>query len=192
MTETDITAETTHAVTEGMGHLQHAEHGGHAGPFYNDPTFWVALSIVIFVVLVWKTVKRIFIKQTTNYADDVAGQLANAKKLRAEAESLISQYRQKQKQGVVEAEAIITAAKRDAESMRKGAIEDLASLIAAREKQTFEKIERIEAEIIKDLRLKTANMAIDATQAILREVLDAHKTANLVDQAIREMPKQLH
>lgn len=69
-------------------------------PFHQDPTFWVAIAIVLFVVLAFKSLRRIFLQKTGDYADNVAKQLNEAKALRIEAENLITQYRQRQKEAV--------------------------------------------------------------------------------------------
>ena len=54
-------------------------------PFYQDPSFWVAVSIVVFIALVYKTARKLFVQSTDKYAANVARQLNEAKALRAEA-----------------------------------------------------------------------------------------------------------
>ncbi len=174
-------------------HAETHHPGGHPSPvFYMDPTFWVAISIVAFVALVYNSGRKFFIKSTDRYAADVARQLNEAKQLRAEAEGMIASYREKQKQGFADAEAIVNQAKADAESLRAEAAKHIRDTIRNREQQSMDRIERMEAEIIKELRVKTADMAIEATQKILEEILNSQRTASLIDQAIREMPKQVH
>ncbi|TAH36059.1 MAG: hypothetical protein EYC62_02870 [Alphaproteobacteria bacterium] len=183
--------EPGHIATQGV-ESHDAGHHAPIGPFYMDPTFWVALSIVVFAVLIFKTVKKMYFQATDKYAADVAKQLKQAQDLKAEAEAMIVQYREKQKQGAIECERIIQQAKTDSIAMQQSSMAELKDMIHAREQQAMEKINRLEAEIIKELRQKTANMAIDATQRILVEILDAQKNAALVDQAIREMPQKLN
>ncbi len=191
------TAETTlidpATETSAMEHAPSGHHDGHAAvPFYMDATFWVAVSIVVFIAAIFKTIKKMYVQTTDKYATGVSRQLAEAKELKSQAETMIKEYREKQKQGAAECERIIQQAKTDAESMREASLRELKATIKIREQQAVDKIGRLESEIMKELRLKTADMAIDATQKILSEILDAHRNATLVDQAIREMPKQLN
>lgn len=76
--------------------------------------------------------------------------------------------------------------------MQENALADLQTALRVREKSALEKIARAEAEVIKDLRLKTAELATATAEDIIRQTLDATRTAALIDQAIREMPKQVH
>lgn len=184
-THDNATLAGTHAETGVAGH-------GAPVPFYQDASFWVALSIVIFAVLAWRAVRKMYIQATGKYADEVSRQLREARELKEQAEALLAQYKQKQQDGMKEAQQIAANAKSDAETLRGHAMDELKTLLRSREQQAMDKIDRAEAEIIKELRVKTADMAIEATQSILKEVLDSQRNAMLVDQAIREMPKQLH
>jgi F-type H+-transporting ATPase subunit b len=167
-------------------------HGATAVPFYQDPSFLVAFSIVLFVVLTWKHIKRGFLQFTDNYAAKIGKQLQDAAQLRQEAETLLKQYRAEQKKSAQLAEDILSNTKREITALQERSQMELKSLLRARDHQTMEKIARMEAEIMQELRQKTAAMAVEVTQQILQEILDAQRQAILIDQALREMPKQVN
>lgn len=161
-------------------------------PFYQDPSFLVALSIVLFVVLIWKHIKSGFISFTDKYAAKVSQQLRDATQLRAEAEALLTQYRSEQKKNAQLADEIVANTKREIAALHDRSQMELKNLLRAREQQAMDKINRLEAEVMQELREKAAAMAVDVTQQLLQEILDAQRQAALIDQALREMPKQVN
>ncbi len=172
-------------------HIQ--QETGHAStPMLQDASFWVALAIVIFVALAFKTARRLFIAKTDDYAAQVAKQLREAKSLRAEAEALLQQYSKQLAEGKKQADEIVASAKRDAETMAQQGLQELRELLSRREQQAEARISRMESELLQDMRSKATDMAVDATQRLLQEILDAQRHAVLISQAIKEMPKQVH
>lgn len=180
------------AMEHGAEAATHATGGFDFAHLIQDPTVWVAIAIVLFVALVWKPAKKMLVKSTDEHAANVARQLKEARELREQAEILIQDYRAKQQQGADESRRIIEHAKAEAARITDQAVEDLEQNLLRREQQLLERIRRSESEIVQDLRAQTVDMALTATQQLLKEVLDAQRSAALLNQAMRNMPKQLH
>lgn len=192
-TTTDfIPSETATSHQAGVEGTTAHGHSATPVPFYQDASFLVAFSIVLFVVVTWKHIKRGFLQFTDNYAAKIAQQLQDAKKLRHEAETLLQQYRQEQKKSAQLADEILQTTKNEIAALHTRSQMELKNLLRARELQAMDKIQRLESEIMRELRQKTTDMAINVTQQILQEILDAQRHAALIDQALREMPKQVN
>ena len=85
---------------------------------FEDPTFWVAVGTVLFIlVLIWQKVPGMVAKMLDKRAAAIKAELDEAKRLREEAEVLLKQYRAKTAGAQQEAQAIIEAAKASAERM---------------------------------------------------------------------------
>ncbi len=78
-----------------------------------DPTFWVLVSFVIFVALVWKPGSKAVAQMLDDRAEKIRSDLEKAAKLREEAQALFAEYQKKQRDALKDAEAIVAAAKRE-------------------------------------------------------------------------------
>ena len=70
-----------------------------------DAEFWVLLAVVIFAAAVWKPMRRAVTGSLDERAARIRAELDEAKKLRDDAEQLLAQYQQKQREAAAEAEA---------------------------------------------------------------------------------------
>lgn len=164
----------------------------HALAFYLTPEFWVAVAFVIFMAIAskaaWKTITGMLDARTAA----VTKQLADAQKLRDEAQAMLTEYQGKQLEAVKDAEGIVAQAKAEAERMKQKAQTDLEATIRLRERQAMDRIAQAEVQATADVRNAAVDAAIAATQMLLKERLESGQSANLVDQAIAELPQRLH
>ncbi|QQS11262.1 MAG: F0F1 ATP synthase subunit B [Rhodospirillales bacterium] len=165
---------------------------GHHGPIYATPEFWVAVAFVIFVgLVVWKARAAIG-AALDKRGETIRRQIEEAEKLRAEAQAMLTEYEAKRRDAVKEAEGIVAQARAEAERMKVRAQADLEASIKRSEKLALDRIAQAEAQATADVRNAAVTAAIGATGALLRERLAAGHGAELVDQAIAELPKRLH
>ena len=109
--------------------------------FFADPTFWVAVGTVLFVLLLIRLkVPGQVTKMLDSRADGIRAELEEAKRLRVEAEALLAEYRRKTANAAAEAQAIIDAATASAERMAEEAKVQLQQQIARRAKMAEQKI----------------------------------------------------
>ncbi len=85
-------------------HAHHYEH------FYLDPKFWVAVSFVLFVLLVgkmgWTKITEMLDARTAR----IKGELEEASRLRHEAEAMMAAARKEREQAIQEAAALLARA----------------------------------------------------------------------------------
>src|SRR6516164_6949175 len=100
---------------------------------FSDPETWVAIAFIIFVgvVLYYKLPGRIAAALDHRSAA-IARELEEARKLRAEAEALLADYKQRAENAHVEAEEILTQAEREAAAYAKEAREAFDEMISRR------------------------------------------------------------
>ena len=80
-----------------------------------DATFWAFIGLILFLVLVaYLKVPGMMAKALDERADKIRDELAEAKRLREEAQHLLAEYQRKRKEAETEAAAIIAAAEREA------------------------------------------------------------------------------
>jgi len=154
---------------------------------FNDPSFWVALSLVIFIALVWKPAKRIVLGGLDDRADKIRAELDEAAKLREEAQELLAAYKRKQRDAERETEEIMSQARTEAQHMREQATKDLEALLERREQQAVDRIARAEEQAVAEVRGLAVDLAIAATRKLLADEIDDGKAAALIDDSIGQL-----
>ena len=159
---------------------------------WSDPTFWVAVGTVIFVIAVFKPIKNALLGALDSRADRIRDELEDAARLREEAQKLLADYKRKQSEAADEAKAMLAHAKEEAETLSQEAAQELTAILKRREEAAMEKIAQAEANALQEVQDKAVDIAIAATGKLLTESLDDPKAAKLVDRSIEELEGKLH
>ena len=160
--------------------------------FLNDPTFWVLVAFMIFVVLATKPIYGLISDGLDKRADKIRNDLEEAENLRKEAQDLLASYQRKQREVIDEAEEIRQQAIAEADKLLNQGRKSLEESIERRRKLALERIAHAEIQAIDTVRAKTIDTAINITREYLINDLKGKKANELVDTAIKELPNKLH
>ena len=160
--------------------------------FFTSPETWVALAFIVFVALVWKPTQKAILSGLDDRSARIAKELNEAARLREEAQALLTQYQAKHRDALKEAEGIVAHARSEAERLAQQAQRDLEAALKRREELAMQRIAQAEQQAAADVRTAAVDVAIAATERLLREKLDGAKSDALIDQAIKELPGKLH
>ena len=156
-----------------------------------DPTFWVAVAFVVFVVLVFKPIKGALIGGLDSKIAEIRQEVEEAEKLREEAQSLLANYQRQQRQAIQDAEAIVARAKEEAERHRAEADEAMKDMVRRQEEQAREKIAQAEAAAIQEVRSMSVELAMAAAEKLLADRLAGDEGSRLIDNSIEDIPRKL-
>ena len=160
---------------------------------FEDPTFWVAVGTVLFVLLV---IRLKVPGQITQMLDDrasgIRAELDEAKRLRLEAEALLTEYRKKTANAAQEAQAILDNAKASADRMAADAKLQLEQQIERRAKMAEQKIAQAEAEAIAEVRAAATAAATSAASDVIASRMNEIKGDALIDGAIADLRSKLN
>ena len=157
------------------------------------PEFWVAVSFFGFVALLLKyKVPALIGKTLDQRADDIRRELDEARKLRTDAQALLEDYRRKHGEAQHEADAIIAAARKEAEAIGAETRRGLAESLERRTKVAEEKIARAEAQAVSDVRAAAVDAAIAASEKLIGARLTPQSGTGLIDKSIAELGNKLN
>lgn len=159
---------------------------------FSDPTFWVAVSFAIFVLMVYRPVSRAMTKGLDARADRVSAELAEAVRLREEAEELLATYKRKQTQVEAEAEAILRSAREEALSIQKQAQEQLHNAVASRMALADQKIAQEEEKAIEDVKKQVVDIALKAARDVISDKLADEADDSLIRLALKDINRIVH
>jgi F-type H+-transporting ATPase subunit b len=157
----------------------------------HDHHFWVLISLVILIALVWKPAARSITSALDERAVRIRNELDEARKLRDEAEQLLADYRRREREAAAEAEAIVTHARQEAERLAAQAARDLDQSLARRQRLAEERIAQADARATAEVREAAVDTAIAAAREVIASEINQRRGGALLDSAIAALPQQL-
>jgi F-type H+-transporting ATPase subunit b len=149
---------------------------------------WVALGFVIFLcLLAYLGVNRKLIEALDGRGARIRSELAEARKLREEAQALLAEFERKGREAETEAQAIIAGAKGEAERLAAEAKARMEEFVARRTKMAEAKIVQAEAQALSDVRAAAADAAVAAAEKILSTTAKGKVAEDLLAKGIEEV-----
>lgn len=161
-------------------------------PFWDNPVFWVGVS---FAILIAFALKQGVIGGLTKALDDraagIRSEIAEARKLREEAQALLEDSKRKHAAANDEAAAIVAGARQEAEALAAETRRQLKEGVERRTKQAEEKIARAEAQAVAEVRATSVDLAVAAAEHLMAAKSGA-TGGSLIDQGIRDLKGRLN
>ena len=158
-----------------------------------DAETWVAIGFVIFVgILIYVGVPKLIASSLDARAKRVRDELDEARRLKDEAQKLLTEYQGKQKRAESEAAAIIAGAKAEAERVAAEAKAKMEEFVARRTKMAETKIAQAEAQAVADVRAAAAEAAVSAAEKILTDSVKGKVADDLIARGIGDVKAKLN
>ena len=164
----------------------HHEYG-----FWDNPKTWVGVAFVLFFLLFGKKVWGALAAMLDKRAEQVRTELAEAQKLRSEAEALLRDAKARREQALADAKALMDGARKQAAELAAAAAADAEAAAARRERMAVDRIATAEKAAVDEVRNIAAEVAAQAAEKVIRETVSADAGAALVDRAIASLPTAL-
>jgi F-type H+-transporting ATPase subunit b len=155
--------------------------------FLTAPMSIALAVIVVLAIMVWKKVPAAIAGALDSKIAVIRDQLAEAEKLRKEAEALKAEYEAKAASADKDRDALLERAKHEASEIVVKAKADAEALIERRTRMAEDKIAAEERAAVEQLRATAADAAAKAAARLIAERHDAGTDAKIVDQAIKEI-----
>lgn len=157
-----------------------------------DQTFWVGVSFLLFIALVWKPISRLLMGALDGRAERIQKELDEALRLKEEAQSLLATYQEKQKELLDEAEQIVRHAEEESKRIITEAEKNLEESLNKRIEMSMQKIASHEASILQDVHNNMVDVTMGTVRSLVSEYLDKDASDELLNQAIEGINKKLH
>ncbi len=158
---------------------------------FADPRTWVAIAFVIFFVLLGKTMWKALTGMLDSRAAKIIAELAEAQRLRNEAEAMLAEAAKSRSEAVANAQALLEGAKREAARLAALAVAEAEASARRRERMAMDRIAAAEKAAIDEVRLAAADIATAAAKTLITENLGDIAGAAIVDHAIASLPAAL-
>jgi len=166
-----------------------------SGPFFSlkNTDFVVLIAFIVFIgVLVYFKVPGLIGGLLDKRAEGIKAELAEARALREEAQTILASYERKQKEVAEQAELIVEHAKRDAQAAAEVAKEDLKASIARRIAAAEDQIKSAQDAAVKEVRDTAVSVSIGAAKDLIAKNMTAADGNKLIEDAITDVEAKLH
>ena len=156
------------------------------------PEFWVLVSFVIFVAIVWKVGGfKTMAAGLDSRAERIRAELAEAQRLREDAQSLLREYESKRAAAEQEAADIVANARDEANRLAQETQDKMAEFVRRRTAAAETKIAQAEAQASAEVRAAAVDAAIKASEQILRGELTGPAAESLLTKSLRDIRNKL-
>ncbi len=157
-----------------------------------DAEFWVGVAFVIFLaILVWAGVPKLAANALDGKAQKIKDQLAEAERLRHEAEHLLAQIKNDREAAEKQAAEMLKDAETQAKRIQADARAKLQEQVKRRAEMAQRKIAQAEAQATAEVRSAAVDLAAEAARGVMKARLKGKRSDPLVDKALEELPSKL-
>ena len=152
-----------------------------------DATFWVAISFLIFIILLVYFKIPLKVKNILDEnINQIKKQVEESEKLKEEAKRQLAEYEKRIGDSKSEVNKMIKDANDQAEKNMIKSNEIFHKLLEVRKKNTEEKIKQLKNQAIKDIKNASINIAFESVEKLLINSLDKTKLDKIYSQSIQE------
>ena len=152
-----------------------------------DATFWVAISFLIFVILLVYFKIPLKVKNILDEnINQIKRQVEESEKLKEEAKRQLAEYEKRIGDSKSQVNKMIKEANNQAEKNIIKSNEVFHKFIEIRKKNTEEKIKQLKNQAIKDIKDASVNIAFESIEKLLLNSLDKSKLDKIYGQSIEE------
>lgn len=158
-------------------------------PFYADVEFWVGMAFILSIVVLAKPAYRFLKSAMRGKIESVKNQIADAEKLRDDAQELLAQYERKFAATESEVAEILKQAEKNIANQKKNDLATLKENTAVKEKEIKRRILSSTENVMAEINQSVARSSVEvAKKAILAHISKANKST-LIDEAIVSLDK---
>lgn len=150
---------------------------------------WIAIVFIIFLLILKKFAWGPLLNALDEREQNIQESLNSAEKAMKRAEEISRKNDQAVKEAEIAAQRIRKEAKEEAEQIRAEIIEKSRVEAEKVKEQTLSSIEQEKKKAMLELRDMVAELSMQAASAILKSELDEKKNKKLVDDFIKDLPK---
>ena len=133
-----------------------------------DATFWVAISFVIFcLIIIYKKIPQVINNLLDNKINEIKSEINSAKNLKNESEQLLQKYKNKIEEAHTESRNIVNSEKKETEIFIKESENKFEQLIVNKKKSLEQKLDQMKVKAIKDIQNISNKIALEAVKKII-------------------------
>jgi len=157
-----------------------------------DSTFWVAISFVIFIlVLVYFKIPQTVNNLLSKMIGDISNEIDESEKLRSESRQMLEQAQKKLSTAKDESKKILEAAKEDADKLIIEMNDRFFKSSEVKKNNAQKKITQMKEMALKEIRDTSVKLAIESVKKAINTSIDKSKLDELFKKNLEDTKSEL-
>ena len=152
-----------------------------------DATFWVTISFLIFIgILFYFKVPQKIMETLEQNILNIKNQIVEAEKLKEDAKNILSEHEKKISNSKKEVKEMINKANEESEKNIIRVNKEFHDLMENRKKSAEERIRQIKNQATKDIKNASVKIAIESVEKLIKNSLDKSKLDKIYSSSVEE------
>lgn len=150
-------------------------------------SIWAVINFLVILAILLKFFYNPMMDFLDSRSEEIANNISEAERSRAEAAALLQEYQEKIAQAREEAQEIITKASKAGEEERAAILAQARDESAVLLERARQEIQREKEQALHDLRQEVSTLAVMAAEKILRRNIEPEDNQRIVDDFLNEV-----
>jgi len=157
----------------------------------DNATLWVAVSFVIFVILVFKPLKNMMLTSLDTKIAELKSQLEESKKIKEDAEKLFTEQRKKYEETLIKIKKLNDDAVYESKIIKKKIEEDIKNSLSRKDKSFKQLSSQMELKVKEDLKNEIIKKTLIYTEFRIKKKLKKTHNSKLIDESLSKLTSHL-
>ena len=158
---------------------------------FSDPQFWVAFAFLIFILAIFKPIKKILSSSLDNKIIEIKDSIKEAENLKNETQRTLSEIKKRQDEVELEIKEIHANAEDKIKTIESQSQIKLTESIAKKQLLAEIKIEQLSRDVNIMVQRQITQTATNAALTVLENKLNNTEKQNLIDQSVKDLSSAL-
>ena len=157
----------------------------------DDATLWVAISFIIFIILIFKPLKNMMITSLDNKILELKSQLEESKKLKEDAEKLFAEQNKKYEETLIKIKKLNEDAIYESKIIKKKIEEDIKNTLLRKDKGFKQLSAQMELKVREDLKNEIIKKTLHYTEFKIKKKLKKSHNSKLISESLLKLTNHL-
>ena len=153
---------------------------------FSDPQFWVAISFILFIGVIFNPVRKILKSSLDAQIKDIKNKIDEVEKIKIEAQKALNELKDRESRVEKEIENLKLESEKRILNLKDISTSKLSDQIEKRKILAENKIEQLVRDTNNSIKNYISIVAIEATRNILLQKLSKEKKSDLIEESITE------
>ena len=153
---------------------------------FDDPQFWVAVSFILFIAVIFNPVRKILASSLDAQINDIKNKIDEAENLKNEAQKAFDEIKDREAKVEKEIQILKSESEKRIADLKDISSSKLSDQIDKRKILAENKIEQLVRDTNNSIKNYISSVAIEAAKNILVQNLSKDKKSNLIQESINQ------
>ena len=157
----------------------------------DDATLWVAVSFIIFIILVFRPLKNMMLTSLDKKILELKSQLEESKKLKEDAEKLFAEQNKRYEETLLKIKKLNEDAVYESKIIKKKIEEDIKNTLKRKDKGFKQLSAQMELNVREDLKNEIIKKTLHYTEFKIKKKLKKSHNSKLISESLSKLTNHL-